>query len=217
MSDQAKLPVSLEELNEMGVDTSEVPDGMTYAAIYSSPYDAKRGLKRWIDDDCPDPFKFSSSYTKLFNECVNLKEAHATVTEDLVDVCKEREDLNTKVKNLENGIGEKELAITDATSEKAMNGYRVESLTGQLESANVEITSLKNGIQRYREDLAVEKNETSRLNAQVEELNRTTETQQEEISGLNRDLTSDQRLNQSLRNRLEGTGWRRFICRLFGI
>ena len=224
MSNQARVPVSVDELKENGVDVSNIPEGFSFAAIYSSPYDMARGLKRWIDDGCPDPFKFSSSYTKLFDECVQLKNEHEIVSKNLIGVCKELDALKTTNKNLENTIGENELAVTDANSEKAMNGYRIESLTKQVESANVEIASLKNGIQRHGEDVAVEKNETSRLNAQVEELDANLTQATNDLTQATNDWTSEIKdreraeiLVTSLKNRLEGSRRRRFICRLFGI
>ena len=217
MSDQAKVPVAVEELNEMGVDTSEIPDDMVYASIYSSPYDAKRGIKRWIDDGCPDPFKFSSSYTKLFNECVNLRDAHKEVSDNLIDVCQERDGLKTKVKNLENEIGDKGLALTDAESENTMSSYRIESLTKQNEELESDVASLKNRLQKVGEDLAVERNETARLNAQIKELSQTMDLQDKDIKKLEERNDQASKSNQRLLDRLEGSGWRRFVCGLFGI
>ena len=218
------LPIAVSELEQLGVEMEDIPEGITYAAIFASKYDLKRGVKRWVTAGCPDPFKYSTSYSRLYGDCARLKAEVDQYKQDIQSY----EELKQNQLDTISGLKDHNDKITQQQKEsdrqKNLNEYRVQALTKQvetLESTNAQLdATLQTGnetIVDCENDISRLKGEVHRLKAQNEELielRKKTDTQIRQADSVVKSATDNYREIQA---RLEKNGWRRFIVWLFRI
>ena len=226
---QAVLPIVVSELERLEIDTTGIPDGTTYAAIFSSPFDLKRGVKRWIDAGLPDPFTYSTSYSHLYNECVKLKDGHEEVSKNLVEVCKERENLRSQVNDLENEKDKLALDITELSNNNNLSDYRIQALNKKIDDLEQEGLDLEAQVKEISESLLAERaekisksekidaqeNSIAYLDKRIFELKQQISERDDSHNQMRNKLESTIRERDAAENRLGATAWRRFISTMF--
>lgn len=132
---RAVLPISIEELKALDVDTTDIPENVTYAAIFASPYDLKRGLKRWVRAGGSDPFEYSTSYSYLYDECVKFKSDYERAAEELGSLSVQTQQLKDKLSEMERQYKEAVSNKAELHDQTRLNEYKIQSLTEQVRVA----------------------------------------------------------------------------------